>query len=137
MENASKALIIAGAILLAILIISLGILIYNQASGVVTNNSMDEVSIQTFNNKFLQYAGEQKGSSVRALLSQINASNATDGNPATITPEWQDGVTEATIETGKTYYVTIELDSSSGLVNRIAIGTKAHPSPTGGQTQNP
>ena len=31
MENASKALIIAGAILLAILIISLGILIFSQA----------------------------------------------------------------------------------------------------------
>ena len=30
MENASKALIIAGAILLAILIISLGILIYKE-----------------------------------------------------------------------------------------------------------
>ena len=43
MENASKALIIAGAILLAILIISLGIMIYNQASGVVNNNAMSEV----------------------------------------------------------------------------------------------
>ena len=31
MENASKALIIAGAILLAILLISLGIMIFNQA----------------------------------------------------------------------------------------------------------
>ena len=34
MENASKALIIAGAILLAILIISLGIMIYQQASSI-------------------------------------------------------------------------------------------------------
>ena len=32
MENASKALIIAGAILLAILIIALGVYIYQQAS---------------------------------------------------------------------------------------------------------
>ena len=52
MENASKALIIAGAILLAILIISLGIMIYNQASGVVNNNAMSEVEIQSFNQKF-------------------------------------------------------------------------------------
>ena len=52
MENASKALIIAGAILLAILIISLGILIYNQASGVVNNNAMSEVETQNFNQKF-------------------------------------------------------------------------------------
>ena len=44
MENASKALIIAGAILLAILIISLGIMIFRQASGVVDSNAMDEVA---------------------------------------------------------------------------------------------
>ena len=31
MENASKALIIAGAILLSILLISLGLIVYNQA----------------------------------------------------------------------------------------------------------
>ncbi|MEI3356131.1 MAG: hypothetical protein V8R81_03530 [Clostridia bacterium] len=59
MENASKALIIAGAILLAILIISLGIMIYNQASGVVNNNSMTEVEVTTFNQKFEQYLGDK------------------------------------------------------------------------------
>ena len=32
MENASKALIIAGAILISILIISLGVIIYQQAA---------------------------------------------------------------------------------------------------------
>ena len=55
MENASKALIIAGAILLAILLISLGIMIYTQASGVVNNNAMSEVEISSFNKKFTQY----------------------------------------------------------------------------------
>ncbi len=116
MENASKALIIAGAILLAILIISLGILIYNQASGVVTNNSMDEVSIQTFNNKFLQYAGEQKGSSVRALVSQVNASNAADNSLGTVT------ITGAnSVSTGATYNVSVKIDSATGLVNQIDV----------------
>ena len=68
MENASKALIIAGAILLAILIISLGILIYNQASGVVNNNAMSEVETQNFNQKFTQYEGNSvRGTTVRAL----------------------------------------------------------------------
>lgn len=33
MENASKALIIAGAILISILLISLGIIMYNSATG--------------------------------------------------------------------------------------------------------
>lgn len=121
MENASKALIIAGAILLAILIISLGILIYNQASGVVTNNSMDEVSIQTFNNKFLQYAGEQKGSSVRALVSQVNASNAAENTLGEVEIEYKSSLTENKLQAGATYDVEIQMSSSTGLVNKVII----------------
>ena len=76
MENASKALIIAGAILLAILIISLGIMIYNQASGVVNNNAMSEVEISSFNQKFTQFEGTNvKGSQVNSLLTQIVQNN--------------------------------------------------------------
>ena len=39
MENASKALIMAGAVLLALLIISLGVMIYNNYSKTVAENS--------------------------------------------------------------------------------------------------
>ena len=60
MENASKALIIAGAILLAILLISLGIMIFNQAQDTVNNSGMSQAQIQTFNNKFLKYEGSKK-----------------------------------------------------------------------------
>jgi hypothetical protein len=77
MENASKALIIAGAILLAILIISLGIMIYNQASGVVNNNAMSEVEITQFNAKFTQYEGDNvKGTQVKSILRQVYAHNS-------------------------------------------------------------
>ena len=76
MENASKALIIAGAILLAILIISLGIMIYQQASGVVNNNSMTEVDVSTFNSKFEQYLGANvRGAQVNALINTVNTNN--------------------------------------------------------------
>ena len=37
MENASKALIIAGAILLSILIIAIGMYIYNSSTNSITN----------------------------------------------------------------------------------------------------
>ena len=49
MENASKALIIAGAILLAILLISLGIMIFNQAQDTVNNSGMSQAEITAFN----------------------------------------------------------------------------------------
>ena len=80
MENASKALIIAGAILLAILIISLGILIYNQAAGIANGNAMSEVEITEFNTQFTQYQGTQSGTSVRSLLQKVVSSNLNDNN---------------------------------------------------------
>ena len=75
MENASKALIIAGAILLAILIISLGILIYNQAAGIANGNAMSEVEITQFNTQFTQYEGRQSGTTVRSLLQKVISNN--------------------------------------------------------------
>ena len=129
MENASKALIIAGAILLAILIISLGILIYNQASGIVSNNSMSEVDIQTFNNKFTQYGGDQRGTSVRALVQQIDSSNAVPEN-ASRQVKYGSGseVDELKdVDTGSLYEVTYEMSTSGankGLVDTITIKKK-------------
>ena len=81
MENASKALIIAGAILLAILLISLGIMIFNQAQGTVNNSGMSQAEITSFNNKFLKYAGKEKTKSdIKALANEILASNANESN---------------------------------------------------------
>ena len=81
MENASKALIIAGAILLAILLISLGILIYNQAQDTVNNSGMSQAEITAFNNKFLKYEGTQSGSVAKSAINEVLASNADSSNP--------------------------------------------------------
>ncbi len=140
MENASKALIIAGAILLAILIISLGIMIYNQASGVVNNNAVGEVDISTFNNKFTQYEGDRvRGAQVNALLQQIQSNNITykaDGNSRQVSvtvsaTNWQSGdkptgiiddsKAYAKANTGSVYHVTIGTDDKTGLVNTVTI----------------
>lgn len=76
MENASKALIIAGAILLSILIISLGIMIFQQASGVINGNAMSELEIQQFNQRFTQYEGDRvRGTTVNAMLQTVLANN--------------------------------------------------------------
>ena len=75
MENASKALIIAGAILLAILLISLGIMIFNQAQDTVDNSGMSQAEITAFNNKFIKYEGTQKGSVVKSLINEVLATN--------------------------------------------------------------
>ena len=82
MENASKALIIAGAILLSILLISLGIVIFTQARDVVNGSGMTQSQLQQFNAKFLQYEGTRKGSEIRSMVQEVminnNSSEASD-----------------------------------------------------------
>lgn len=86
MENASKALIIAGAILLSILIIALGVFIFNQAKSSVGNVGLSDQEVAAFNSKWEAYEGTQLGSSVRALVKNVNNYNRTanDGRYITI-----------------------------------------------------
>lgn len=77
MENASKALIIAGAILIAMMITSLGVLIFSQWNGRVKDSSnLDEQAIQNFNAKITPYLGTRiSGSQVNALLQYCLSNN--------------------------------------------------------------
>ncbi len=77
MENASKALIIAGAILLSILIIALGVFVFNQAKSAVGNTGLSDQEVAAFNSKFDSYEGKQKGSSVKALVNTVKNYNNT------------------------------------------------------------
>ena len=78
MENASKALIIAGAILLAILIIGLGVFIYNQASNTVSDTGMDQIAVRQFNAQFEPYImNNASGATAMALYDTVQAYNAT------------------------------------------------------------
>ncbi len=128
MENASKALIIAGAILLAILIISLGIMIYQQASGVVNNNSMTEVEVSTFNSKFEQYLGSKvRGASVNALVNTVNTNNLSqDDESKKVSLKGTDvketnGQYTKNFKTGSTYEVTVTANTKGGLISEITI----------------
>jgi len=70
MENASKALIMAAAVLVAIMIIALGVTIFNKAKGSSDTTSLDTAEITMFNQKFERFAGDNvSGSNVKSLLS--------------------------------------------------------------------
>ena len=73
MENASKALIIAGAILVSIMIVSLGVLLFNRMQKpVIDMANMDEQEIAAFNSKITPYLGNTiSGSQVNALIQYI------------------------------------------------------------------
>lgn len=90
MENASKALIIAGAILLAIVIISLGLIVVNNVRSTIDNTNLSEQEIQAFNSKFTAYEGNGISSSrVNDLIQLVISSN------------------QATADNGGTQFVTI------------------------------
>lgn len=77
MENASKALIIAGAILLSILIIGLGMLIFNNARDVIEGaGNMDPQKLAAYNSTFTDYDGVQSGTSVRTLIGNVISHNS-------------------------------------------------------------
>ena len=78
MENASKALIIAGAIILAILIIGLGMVVFNQARDAIGGANLDSEKATAFNSKFLAYTGSSvTGANARSLRDLIIANNGT------------------------------------------------------------
>ena len=62
MENASKALLIAGSILIAILLIAMAVKVVNPTK-VLTDSAkitLDATEIAMFNNKFTPYFGTDK-----------------------------------------------------------------------------
>lgn len=130
MENASKALIIAGAILLAILLISLGIMIFAQAQDTVNNSGMNEAATTSFNNKFLKYEGTRKGSEVKALVNEAIAANADDNNSSNrisvkVLYNSKDLTSEGSsaISTSETYEVNLS-KYANGRVSEITITKK-------------
>ncbi len=141
MENASKALIIAGAILLAILLISLGIMIYTSAQETVSDSGMDRAAITSFNNQFLKYEGDIKGTMVKSMIQEVLATNAgssTTGTNSSGGTTTNDGIsvtvqfnTEAKTSTpstsriinNNTYEVELEYGTSGRVSNIKVSGT--------------
>ena len=140
MENASKALIIAGAILLAILIIGLGMFIYNQAADTLGSTDLTGQQVDSYNREFLQYEGVRQGSEVRTLVNNVKAHNRNANDPSEqiqindIVYDSTNSTVEAptaditlndiTILSAKTYDVTFAFDPNSGYVTAVGIKEK-------------
>ena len=78
MENASKALIIAGAILISILIIGLGVFIYQQAQSTVSKANLNSQEAQAQNQQFDNYFGDKvSAQEVKQLCTTVRSNNIT------------------------------------------------------------
>lgn len=127
MENASKALIIAGAILLAILLISLGIMVFTQAQETVNDTSLSQAEVTSFNSNYLKYEGKQSGTMVKSLFSDVIANNAKESNPDIAVTfatgslsSATSGISTSKIDTTKQYTVVLGY-GSDGRVNSVTI----------------
>ena len=131
MENATKALLIAAAILVAILIISLGLVVYNNSANTVNQANLSSQEIQAQNEKFTRYNGQNKrGSEVNSLLQTAlnhNLSVTDDGNKVTVTGTnapslaTTDNSISKQADTSALYTITVEYGGAGGLVDNINV----------------
>ena len=146
MENASKALIIAGAILLSIAIIGVGMYVFQNVQETIQDGAdISADQIRTYNQEFTMYDGRQSGSQVRQLLDRVSNHNRTQGqdDPSRVinvvegqatdptpAPTAEDASTTAnsaintlkgTILSGRTYTVTFGYDADSSLLTQVGV----------------
>ena len=80
MENASKALIIAGAILLSIAIIGIGMYVYNMAAGTIEGANMSQQQVTAYNSEFTKYEGVHTGATVKTLFDSVISHNTANSD---------------------------------------------------------
>jgi len=139
MENATKALLIAAAVLVAILLISLGIGVFNLGAEQMGNADLTEYEIQTVNGKFDKYFGTSvSGTDVNALLSALFNHNMSQEDAVTrveVKLTKSNGITKkatyktdakpaspyAEVSTSYKYNVTAKYNTNTGLVQSVTI----------------
>ena len=143
MENATKALIIAAAILIAIVLISLGVFVLGQGTTMVKENSdMTATQATAYNNEIESYLGNKvSGSKVKQFINFINQHNRNaeddskkielvSGGPSGTAVDISTGseyqYTDKNVLTGEKYAVTVWPYqnggyTSSGLIKKINI----------------
>ena len=128
MENATKALLIAAAILIAIVLISIGVFVLRQGQDAMSAADMSEAQILAFNANFKTYEGIQRGSQVKALLQRISNSNNKGEDSAMINVTYN-GVTTndaatikaMTVTTASYYKVEFTENANTQLINSVTI----------------
>lgn len=152
MENATKALLIAAAVLIAILLISLGVGVFNTASEQMSSANLTEYEIQQFNDKFKQYEGtDVTASKVNSMLKTVfnhnlaeedakrrvrvglngggnsNGTDSSSGGTWLVLREqfWDPNfpTTLKTVPSGYRYTVKANYDSKTGLIYQIDVTT--------------
>lgn len=135
MENATKALLIAAAILIAIVLISIGVYVLSIGQNAMSGADMTEQEIATFNAKFNSYEGTNvMGSKVNALIQAVATNNVTEGDngkkinikyKAADGSDVNDAIQKADkkVNTGSAYKVKM-IPNKTGIIYQIEIESR-------------
>ena len=127
MENATKALLMAGAVLIAIILIAVAVRTINSTKGTTESvqTTMSATEVATFNNKFAGYTGNSVPlAKVKALANLVIANNANSSHKV----KFNGADTPAAIQTqvdaltGSTFKVTPVRNEETGLLEKLTIG---------------
>ena len=132
MENASKALIIAGAILIAIVLITLGVVILQQGDSMTGTGetALNAREIESFNSQFQKYELGTKattGTNVKALINAVNSNKCSSNNAAQNNTGAGHAITLTGITTvggvkpAQKYTVTCTDTDNNGYIDTISI----------------
>ncbi len=131
MDNASKALVMAGAILIAVMLISLGVLLFNRGQQIADDagKNINAVAINAYNSRFTAYQGKNKSASdTRSFIEMATAHNNNVEEKGvygqfTISGNYK---TSDKISSSKYYTITkFTYDSNSGAVKGCTISQQS------------
>ncbi len=120
MDNASKALIMAGAILISIAIVGVGVYIFSTTSSVSDSvgASMDAYAANQLNSQLRAYEGKKiKGSTVKDFLALVESFNSNNAFPEEIEAG---GGSVSTIANNEFYTISLGV-SDNGYINQYTI----------------
>ena len=128
MDNASKALIMAGAVLISIALVGVGVYIFSSTNTMVggANKQLDDAAAQMTNSTLGQYAGTKvRGSTVKQLLEKCRISNTNKTLPAEVAVTGGENIVD-------TKYYTVKITDGDGdgyydTVTITAYGTTSKP----------
>lgn len=130
MDNASKALIMAGAVLISIAIVGVGVYIFSSTSSITETGQaqMDAASLALANSTLRQYVGSNvRGTQVIELIDYLRVLNANGAYPTEIKINGA-AATSKNPSKNATYNISIgtnDIDANSGYITNFTITTTA------------
>ena len=129
MDNASKALIMAGAVLISIALVGVGVYIFSSTNTMVggANQQLDDAAAQMTNSTLGQYAGTKvRGSTVKQLFEKARISNINKTLPVDITvklggSDVTNSLSTADVTDTKYYKVVITDENSDGYYDLVTV----------------